>query len=224
MIRFDFISCVPELFVSVLQNSILGRAQQKGLLEVGIHRLHDYSADKHRRVDDYPYGGGSGMVLQAEPIVRCVRALQAERSYDAVLMTDPCAQPLDQRMAMRLSSLRAIIVICGHYQGIDERVQELGLVDRSFSVGSYVLTGGELPALVLCDAVTRLLPGALGDGQSALEDSFQDGLLAPPCYTRPATYEGLEVPKVLRSGNQEAVAAWREAAALARAKAAAPKG
>lgn len=218
MIRFDFVSCVPELLVSPLSGSILGRAQAKGLLQVGIHRLHDYSTHKHSRVDDYPYGGGGGMVLKVDPIFRCLTALRRQRAYDAIIFMSPDGERLDQRMAMELSAAQHVLILCGHYQGIDERVRKLGLIDREISIGDYVLTGGELPALVLCDAVVRLVPGVLGDGQSVLGDAFQDGLLAAPLYTRPRTYRGKKVPEVLYSGNAKAIEQWRSKQALARSR------
>ena len=218
MIRFDFVSAVPELLSSPLSGSILGRAQAKGLLEIGIHQLHDYSANKHRRVDDYPYGGGGGMVMQVEPIERCISSLKSQRRYDFVLFMSPDGVPFDHRIAVELTAARHILILCGHYQGVDERVRGLGLIDRELSIGDYVLTGGELPALVVCDAVVRLLPGVLGDGRSALGDAFQDDLLSAPLYTRPAVYKGHAVPEVLLKGDQKAIDAWREAESLARTR------
>ena len=218
MIRFDFVSAVPELLSSPLSGSILGRAQAKGLLKVGIHYLRDYSEDKHSRVDDYPYGGGGGMVLKIEPISNCLSALRAERSYDSVIFMSPDGEPFSQSLAAELSSFKSLLFLCGHYQGIDERVRKLKLIDREISIGDYVLTGGELPALVVCDAVVRLLPGVLGDAQSALKDAFQSNLLAPPIYTRPSEYKGAIVPEVLRSGNTEAIRSWQEEQAVARTR------
>ena len=218
MIRFDFVSAVPELLSSPLSGSILGRAQAKGLLEVGIHCLRDYSESKHGRVDDYPYGGGGGMVLKVDPIANCLSALKVKRSYDATIFMSPDGELFSQRLATELSAAKNLLFLCGHYQGVDERVRRLRLIDREISIGDYVLTGGELPALVVCDAVVRLLPGVLGDGQSALKDTFQSNLLAPPLYTRPAEYKGASVPEVLRSGNAEAIRNWQEEQAVARTR------
>ena len=218
MIRFDFVSAVPELLSSPLSGSILKRAQAKGLLEIGIHHLRDYCKDKHGRVDDYPYGGGGGMVLQVAPIANCLSSLKAKRAYDAIIFMSPDGELFNQRLATELSTARNLLFLCGHYQGIDERVRTLGLIDREISIGDYVLTGGELPALVVCDAVVRLLPGVLGDGQSVLKDAFQDGLLTPPLYTRPAEYKGLNVPEILRSGNTKAIQNWQEKQTIKRTR------
>ena len=218
MIRFDFVSCVPDLLGSSLSGSILGRAQAKGLLEVGLHQLHDYSKGKHKRVDGYPYGGGGGMVLQVEPIEHCISSLRSQRNYEAVIFMSPDGELLTQQIAMELSTARHLLVLCGHYQGIDERVRSLALIDRELSIGDYVLTGGELPALVLCDAVVRLIPGVLGDGRSALGDAFQDNLLGPPLYTRPAVYKGYSVPEVLREGNRDSIQRWRHEQSLSRSR------
>lgn len=207
--RIDIISCVPALLESPLSHSILMRAQDKDLLEIQIHDLRDYTLLKHGQIDDYPYGGGAGMVLMVEPLARCVRHLQEERTYDEVIFLTPDGITFQQGIANELSLMQNIILIAGHYKGIDQRARDL-LVTREISIGDYVLSGGELPALVLTDAIGRLLPGVLGDESSALLDSFQDNLLDAPIYTRPATFEGLEVPEVLLSGHAKKISDWRE--------------
>ncbi len=219
--RVDILTCLPELIRPYLGQSILGRAQAAGVAQLHVHDLHTYSDNKHRKTDDYPYGGGAGMVMTIQPIAACIRALQAERSYDAVIYLTPDGEPLTQALANRLSLLPNLILLAGHYKGVDERARQ-ALVTHDISIGDYVLTGGELPALVLTDALVRLLPGALSDETSALSDSFQDGLLAPPVYTRPAEWEGMAVPDVLLSGNDRLIAEWREAEALARTRARRP--
>ncbi len=191
-----------------LNCSILKRAQEKGLAEIYLHNLRDYSTDKWRRVDDYPFGGEAGMVMQIEPIDRAISALKEERTYDEVIFTSPDGERFDQPMANRLSMLGNLILLCGHYKGIDYRIRE-HLITKEISIGDYVLTGGELAAAVIADAVVRLLPGAIGDEQSALSDSFQDGLLAPPVYTRPAEYKGWKVPDILLSGHTLKIEEWR---------------
>jgi tRNA (guanine37-N1)-methyltransferase len=206
-VRIDIITVLPEILESPLHNSILKRAQEKGLVEIQVHNLRDYSSDKHRQVDDYPFGGQAGMVLQCEPVDRAIASLKAQRSYDEVIYTSPDGERLDQQMANRLSLLQNMIILCGHYKGIDYRIRER-LITREISIGDYVLTGGELAAAVLSDAVVRLLPGAIGDEQSALSDSFQDHLLAPPVYTRPADYKGWLVPEVLLSGHEAKIREW----------------
>lgn len=203
------------MFESPLNCSILKRAQQKGLVEFGIHNLRDYSTNKHRKVDDYPFGGEAGMVMQIEPIDRCIAALKAERDYDEVIFTSPDGELLDQPMANSMSMLNNIIILCGHYKGIDYRIRE-HLITREISIGDYVLTGGELPAIIISDAIVRLIPGAIGDEQSALSDSFQDNLLAPPVYTRPAEYKGWRVPDILLSGHEANIAQWRHDQAIER--------
>ena len=213
--RIDILTVLPEMFQSPLGCSILQRAQNKGLVEFHIHNLRDYTTNKHRKVDDYPFGGEAGMVMQVEPVDRCISALKAERAYDEVIFTAPDGELLTQPMANSLSLLNNIIILCGHYKGIDYRIRE-HLVTREISVGDYVLTGGELPAAIIADAVVRLIPGVLGDEQSALKDSFQDGLLEPPIYTRPAEYKGWRVPDVLLSGHEARIAAWRHEQAVAR--------
>lgn len=187
--------------------SILARAQKKGLVDIQLHNLRDYTLDKWRRVDDYPYGGFAGMVMQVEPIDRCISALKAERDYDEVIFTTPDGEQFDQHMANDLSLKENIIILCGHYKGIDQRVRD-HLITREISVGDYVLTGGELPAAIIADAVTRLLPGVVGDEQSALSDSFQDDMLSAPIYTRPANYKGWMVPDILLSGNEAKIKDW----------------
>ncbi len=215
--RIDIISVVPDLMRSPFAGSIMKRAQDAGLVSVHFHNLRDYSANNHKQVDDYPYGGGAGMVLMIEPIDKCIAQLKAARDYDAVIYMTPDGNVLDQGMANKLSLLTNIIVLCGHYKGVDQRVRDL-YVTHEISIGDYVLSGGELAAAVLCDSLIRLVPGVLGNETSALTDSFQDGLLAPPVYTRPADYKGNKVPDVLTSGNTPKVEAWREKEALKRTK------
>ena len=200
-----------------VNESILARAQKKGLAEIHLHNLRDYSADKWRRVDDYPYGGFAGMVMQCEPIDRCISALKAERDYDEIIYTSPDGEQFDQHIANDLSLKGNIIILCGHYKGIDYRIRE-HLVTREITIGDYVLTGGELPAAIVADAIVRLLPGAIGDEQSALSDSFQDNLLAPPVYTRPADYKGWRVPDILLSGHQAKIDEWRYDMAVERTR------
>jgi tRNA (guanine37-N1)-methyltransferase len=219
--RIDILTVVPELLGSPLGESILRRAQQAGLAEIVVHNIRDYTSDKHRQVDDYPFGGEAGMVLKPEPIFRCIEALKAERDYDEVIYTSPDGIRYDQHEANRISTLSNIIILCGHYKGIDHRIRE-HLITREISIGDYVLTGGELAAAVIADSVVRLLPGAIGDEASALTDSFQDGLLAPPVYTRPAEFNGWRVPDVLLSGNFAAISQWQEEQALERTQALRP--
>ncbi len=206
--RIDIITVLPEIVEGAISHSILKRAQDKGLAQFGLHSLRDYTLNKHRRVDDYPFGGEAGMVLQIEPIDRCIAHLKAQRAYDEVLFTTPDGERFTQKIANELSLLRNIIILCGHYKGVDYRVRE-HLVTREISIGDFELTGGELVAAMIADAVVRLLPGVIGDEQSALSDSFQDGLLAPPVYTRPAEYNGWRVPDVLLSGHERNIAEWR---------------
>ena len=213
--RIDILTVVPELLQSPLNESILKRAQQKGLVEIHIHNIRDYTFDKHRQVDDYPFGGEAGMEMKPEPIFRCVEALQAERSYDEIIYTSPDGVRYDQHEANRLSTLENIVILCGHYKGIDYRVRE-HLITREISIGDYVLTGGELAAAIIADSVIRIIPGAIGDEASALTDSFQDNLLAPPVYTRPAEFRGWRVPDVLLSGNFAEIDKWQEQQALER--------
>ena len=205
--RIDIITVLPELIQGFMQESIVGRAQKKGLVEIHIHNLRDYTLDKWRRVDDYPFGGFAGMVMQCEPIDRCISALTAERHYDHIIFTTPDGEQFNQPMANSLSLCENIIILCGHYKGIDYRIRE-HLITKEVSIGDYVLTGGELAAAVMADAIERILPGAIGDEQSALSDSFQDNLLAAPVYTRPAEYKGWKVPEVLLSGNERLIKEW----------------
>lgn len=216
-VRIDIITVLPDLLTSWLGESILQRARNSGLVEMRTHDLRQWSVDKHRRVDDYPFGGGAGMVMQVEPIDRAITALRSERDYDEVIYMSPDGRLLDQPLVNELSTKSNLIILCGHYKGVDERVRE-HLITREVSIGDYVLTGGELAAAVLCDAVIRLLPGVIGDETSALTDSFQDGLVAPPAYSRPADYKGWRVPEVLLSGHQARIDEWRHARAVERTK------
>ena len=215
--RIDILTVLPEMLESPLGCSILKRACDKGLAEIHIHNLRDYTTNRHRKVDDYPFGGEAGMVMQVEPIDRCISALKAERDYDEVIFTSPDGEQFTQPMANAMSLLDNIIILCGHYKGIDYRVRE-HLITREISIGDYVLTGGEIPAVVITDAIVRLIPGVLGDEQSALSDSFQDNLLAPPVYSRPANYKGWEVPPILLSGHEARIAQWRYDQALERTR------
>ncbi len=205
------------MFDSPLNCSILKRAQNKGLVEFHVHNLRDYSTNKHRKVDDYPFGGEAGMVMQVEPIDRAISALKAEREYDEVIFTSPDGERFDQPMANRMSLMQNIIILAGHYKGVDYRVRE-HLITKEISVGDYVLTGGELPAIIISDALVRLIPGAIGDEQSALSDSFQDNLLAAPDYTRPAEYNGWRVPDILLSGHEAKIKEWHHEQALERTR------
>ena len=205
--RLDILSVVPEMLDAPLNCSILKRAQEKGLVEIQVHNLRDYSLDKHRRVDDYPFGGQAGMVIQCEPVDRAITTLKKQRAYDEVIYTSPDGEMFKQPIANQLSLCRNLIILCGHYKGIDYRIRE-HLITREISIGDYVLTGGELAAAVMADAIVRLIPGAIGDEQSALSDSFQDNLLAPPVYTRPSDYKGWKVPDVLLSGHEAKIRDW----------------
>ncbi|MCY7352519.1 MAG: tRNA (guanosine(37)-N1)-methyltransferase TrmD [Cytophagaceae bacterium] len=215
--RFDIITCVPALLDSFFANSILKRAQEKGLAEVFVHNLRDYTENRYKQVDDYAFGGGAGMVLMIEPIVRCIRQLQSQRSYDDIIYTAPDGERFGQPLANRLSLGKNLMILCGHYKGIDERVRE-HFITREISLGDYVLSGGELPAAVMADAIIRLIPGVLSDETSALTDSFQDNLIAPPVYTRPADFEGLKVPDVLLSGHEARIQTWRFEQSLERTR------
>lgn len=217
MMRIDIITVLPELLQSPLNYSILKRAQDKKLVEIVVHNLRDYSLDKHRRVDDYPFGGEAGMVMQIEPVDRAITQLKSERNYDEVIFTTPDGERFDQPMANRLSMVGNLIILCGHYKGIDYRIRE-HFVTKEVTIGDYVLTGGELAAAIMCDAIVRLIPGAIGDEQSALSDSFQDNLLAPPVYTRPAEYKGWRVPDVLLSGHQRKIDEWKHEQSLERTR------
>ena len=215
--RIDILTVLPELLDGPLNNSILKRAQDKGLVEIAVHNLRDYTLDKHRRVDDYPFGGEAGMVMQIEPVDRAISHLKSQRDYDEVIFTSPDGELFTQPVANSLSLIQNMIILCGHYKGVDYRIRE-HLVTREISVGDYVLTGGELPAAIIADAVVRLLPGAIGDEQSALSDSFQDNLLAPPVYTRPAEYKGWRWPDILLSGHQRKIDEWKYEQALERTR------
>ena len=207
--RIDIISVVPELIKSFFDYSIIKRAIDKQLVEVYFHNLHDYANNAYRQVDDYQFGGGAGMVMMIEPIDKCITALKAERHYDEVIFLTPDGETLQQKTANKLSLSENLIILCGHFKGVDQRVRD-HFITKEISIGDYVLSGGELGAAVLCDAVIRLIPGVLSDETSALTDSFQDNLLAPPVYTRPANYKGWEVPEVLTSGNTPKIEQWRE--------------
>ncbi|MGK7395172.1 MAG: tRNA (guanosine(37)-N1)-methyltransferase TrmD [Candidatus Cyclobacteriaceae bacterium M3_2C_046] len=215
--QIDIITCLPNLLHSPFSDSILKRAQTKGLVKVNTHDLRKYARGKHRQVDDYAYGGGAGMVLMVEPIARCINHLQNQRNYDEIIFMSPDGEKLDQPMANQLSLKKNIIILCGHYKGVDERIRT-HYITKEISIGDYVLSGGELAAAVLSDAVIRLIPGVLSDETSALTDSFQDNLLAPPVYTRPADFEGLKVPSVLLSGHQAQIDEWRHQQAVDRTK------
>lgn len=215
--RIDIITVLPEMIEGFVNESILARAQKKGLVEIHLHNLRDYTLDKWRRVDDYPYGGFAGMVMQCEPIDRCISALKAERDYDEVIFTTPDGEQYNQSMANDLSLKQNIIILCGHYKGVDQRVRD-HFITKEISVGDYVLTGGELAAAIIADSVTRLVPGVISDDQSALSDSFQDGLLSAPIYTRPADYKGWIVPDILLSGNEAKIKNWEMEQALERTK------
>lgn len=219
--RIDIITVLPEMLDGFVNTSILARAQSKGIVEIHIHNLRDYTDDKHRRVDDYPFGGFAGMVMKCQPIDTCISKLKSERDYDAIIFTTPDGKTLDQPMANTLSMLENIIILCGHYKGIDYRIRE-HLITHEISIGDFVLTGGELPAAVITDAIVRLIPGVLNDEQSALSDSFQDNLLAAPVYTRPANYKGWEVPEVLLSGHEARIKEWELDQALTRTRALRP--
>ena len=215
--RIDILSAVPELLESPLNYSIIKRAREKNLVEIFVHNLRDYTDDKHRRVDDYAFGFGAGMVLQIEPVDNVISKLKAERKYDEIIYTSPDGEKFDQKMANRLSMAGNLIILCGHYKGIDHRIRE-HLITREISIGDFVLTGGEMPAALMIDAIVRLIPGAIGDETSALSDSFQDNLLAPPVYTRPAEYKGWKVPDILLSGHQAKVEEWLHQQSVERTK------
>lgn len=216
--RIDIVTVLPEMIESAIHASILKRAQEKGFVKFKLHNLRDYSPDvRHHRVDDYPFGGEAGMVMQIEPIDRCIAALKSQRTYDEVIFTTPDGEQFTQKTANELSLLQNIIILCGHYKGVDYRVRE-HLITREISIGDFVLTGGELVAAMIADAVVRVIPGVIGDEQSALSDSFQDGLLAPPIYTRPAEYNGWKVPDVLLSGHERKIAEWRLQQSIERTK------
>lgn len=211
--RIDIVTAVPQIFESPLNSSIIKRAREKGIVEIYVHDLHDYGIGRYRQIDDHPYGGGAGMILRPEPIFECIEKLKSEREYDEVIFLTPDGELFNQKMANELAKLNNVILLCGHYKGVDERVRE-ALVTKEISIGDYVLTGGELPALVVIDATIRLIPGVLNDIESAMTDSFQSGLLDHPHYTRPAEYRGMKVPEVLLSGNHELIGKWRYEKAL----------
>ncbi|MBR2429133.1 MAG: tRNA (guanosine(37)-N1)-methyltransferase TrmD [Alistipes sp.] len=219
--RIDIITVVPELLASPLNESILKRAQESGHAEIYVHNLRDYTDDKRRTVDDYPFGGEAGMVMKIEPVYRCIEKLKSERDYDEIIFTSPDGITYNQHEANRLSLMKNIIILCGHYKGIDYRIRE-HLITREISIGDYVLTGGELAACVIADSVVRIIPGAIGDEASALTDCFQDNLLAPPVYTRPAEFNGWKVPDVLLSGNFAEIEKWQDEQAWSRTKALRP--
>ncbi|MDE5689056.1 MAG: tRNA (guanosine(37)-N1)-methyltransferase TrmD [Paramuribaculum sp.] len=215
--RIDIITVLPEMLESPLGCSIIKRARDKGIVDIQVHNLREFTTNKHRKVDDYPFGGEAGMVMQIEPVDRAISFLKEQRAYDEVIFTSPDGEKFDQPMANSLSLLNNIIILCGHYKGVDYRIRE-HLITKEISIGDYVLTGGELPAVAITDAIVRLIPGAIGDEQSALSDSFQDNLLAPPVYSRPAVYKGWEVPPVLLSGHQARIEEWRHEQALERTR------
>ncbi|MCC7532994.1 MAG: tRNA (guanosine(37)-N1)-methyltransferase TrmD [Bacteroidia bacterium] len=215
--HIDILTLFPELFESPFGYSIIKRAKEKNLVNIHLHNIRDYSTNKHRSVDDYPFGGGAGMVMQIEPIDNCITSLKKLRTYDEVIYMSPDGEIFNQKVANQLSTQANLILLCGHYKGIDERIRE-HLITREISIGNYVLTGGELAAAVVVDAVVRLIPGAMGDEQSALSDSFQDDLISPPVYTRPATYKGWNVPEILLSGHQAKIDEWRYNQSVMRTK------
>jgi tRNA (guanine37-N1)-methyltransferase len=215
--RIDIISAVPALLEGPLNHSIVQRARDKELVEIHIHDLRDYTENKHKKVDDYPYGGDAGMVLTPQPIFSCIEHLSSQRSYDELIFTAADGKVFDQGDANELSLKQNIIILCGHYKGVDQRVRD-ALITKEYSIGDVVLSGGELPAMVITDSIVRLLPGAIGDAESALKDSFQDGMLEAPVYTRPASFKGMDVPEVLRSGNFKKIEAWQQEQSLKRTK------
>ena len=219
--RIDIITVLPEILDGPLNNSIIKRATDKGIAEVHIHDLREYGLGRHRQVDDYAFGGEAGMVMMIEPIYNCINDLKKQRKYDLVIYTSPDGKPWKQKEANRISMMENIIILCGHYKGIDYRIRE-HLIDEEYSIGDFVLTGGELAAAMMCDSIIRVIPGAIGDEQSALSDSFQDGLLAPPVYTRPAEFNGWRVPDILLSGNFAKIDEWKEDMAYERTKALRP--
>jgi tRNA (guanine37-N1)-methyltransferase len=215
--RIDIITALPELLTGPLDQSIIKRACDKGIVEINIINLRDYTSDKHRTIDDYPFSGGGGMVMMVEPIDRALEELKSSTAYDEIIYTSPDGEPFSQKLANRLSCLKNLVILCGHYKGVDQRVRD-HLVTKEISIGDYVLTGGELAAAVIVDAVVRLLPGAISDEESALTDSFQDNLLAPPLYTRPAEYKGWKVPDILLSGNDREIEKWKMDQAVERTR------
>lgn len=219
--RIDIITLFPEMFEGPFSHSIVKRAKAKNLVDIHLHQLRDYSTDKHRKVDDYPFSGGAGMVMMIEPIARCIESLQKERQYDEIIYTSPDGELFEQPMANQMSLRQNIILLCGHYKGIDERIRE-HFITKEISIGNFVLSGGELAAAVIVDSLVRLIPGVLGDESSALSDSFQDGLVSPPVYTRPRDFRGWEVPEILLSGNEKLITKWKNQQAIQRTKAKRP--
>ena len=216
-LRIDIISAVPESMNSVISTSIISNARKKEIVEIYLHNLHDYALDRFRHIDDYPFGGDAGMLIKCQPVFDCIEKLKSERNYDEIIFMTPDAPLLTQSISNKLSLLQNIIILCGHYKGIDQRIRDI-LITMEISIGDYVLTGGELPALVLTDSIIRLLPGAIGDSESALEDSLMNGLLEAPQYTRPADFRGIKVPEILLSGNHKLIAQWKEEQALTKTK------
>lgn len=215
--RIDIISAVPELLSGPFNSSIIKKSVEKNLVDINIHNLRDYSVNKYKSIDDYQYGGGAGMVMLIEPIDKCISKLKKERNYDEIIYMSPDGMKLNQQTCNKLSCVKNIIILCGHYKGIDQRVRD-NLITMEISIGDYVLSGGELPAAVLCDSIIRLIPGVLGNETSALTDSFQDNLLAPPVYTRPSNFQDMIVPEILLSGDQKKIEEWREKKAIERTK------
>lgn len=215
--RIDIITIFPEMFEGPFSHSIVKRSVKKGLVEIHLHQLRDFSTDKHRKVDDYPFSGGAGMVMMIEPVARAIDHLKSERDYDEIIYTSPDGELLDQPMSNKLSMFKNIIILCGHYKGIDERIRE-HYITKEISIGNYVLSGGELAAAVITDSIIRLLPGVLGDETSALSDSFQDGMVSPPVYTRPKEFKGWNVPEILLSGNDKLIEEWKNNQAIKRTK------
>ena len=215
--RIDIITIFPEMFNGPFSHSIVKRAKDKGLVDIHLHQLRDYSTDKHRKIDDYAFSGGAGMVMMIEPIVTCIESLQKERDYDDIIYTSPDGELFDQPMANSMSLVENIIILCGHYKGIDERIRE-HFITKEISIGNYVLSGGELAAAVITDSIVRLIPGVIGNEVSALSDSFQNNLVAPPVYTRPRNYRGWEVPEILLSGNERKIEEWKHEQSVSRTK------
>lgn len=215
--RIDIITIFPEIFKGPFDHSIIKRAEDKKIAEIKIHNLRDYSTGRHKNVDNYPFGGGAGMVMMIEPIAKCLEALKKERTYDEVIYTSPDGELLNQKTSNHLSTMGNLIILCGHYKGIDERIRE-HLITKEISIGNYVLSGGEYAAIIICDSIIRLIPGVIGDETSALSDSFQDDLIAAPVYTRPSDYNGWKVPDVLLSGNEKEINKWRNDQAIERTK------
>ncbi len=217
LLRLDIVTALPDMFKSVFNSSIIKIAKKKKLVKIKLHNLHDYATDKFRHIDDTPYGGGAGMLIKCEPVFTCIEKLKSKRDYDQIIYLTADGEMLNQSIANELSMCRNIILIAGHYKGIDQRIRDV-LVTREISVGDYVLSGGEIPAMLLADSIIRLIPGVIGDAESALDDSFQDGILEAPYYTKPADFRGCKVPEVLLSGNQKKINEWREEQALSKTK------